>query len=330
VKDVTTKIKHLLPNIPGLLVKIKRQLIQNNLPEKQKGLFCLEPNPCPFKNYCWSDMPNENSVFEIEGLPSWTKFNLFWKGITSFVEIPPKKLDKRQMIQVKYGLRDVPFQKTEKLLNWLNQIEGKNVWFLNMNMAYPVLPLIEGSKPFTAIPFQFSLHYLFLEGTNYTHYPFIGAKPTSDEFILSFTKNLVDDLNRDKEAPIIVYNLNKVKKAFEKMAFWNKEYKDHIENIILRLVDLREVFIECWYYHPKFKGSYDLQLISSIIVPEIPFERLSIRSNTHAGNIFLKCLNNSSPFGQQERTNLQEYCRLNSYALMEITKFLRKTSGTKY
>ena len=44
------------------------------------------------------------------------------------------------------------------------------------------------------------------------------------------------------------------------------EFSDDIEEIILRIVDLK-VFIENNYYHPDFQGSYSLKKVLPALLP---------------------------------------------------------------
>jgi|GEM_PF-5786301 hypothetical protein len=325
IKDVTTKINRYLHTIPSLIEKINLYLRQRELPEKQKGPFCLEPNPCPFKKLCWEDMPGKNSVFEIDGLLARKKFNLFWKEISSFEEIPKNALNKRQKIQVKYGIRNVPYQKTDELNSWLNNINKQGrVWFLSIELAYPVLPMHENAKPFTSVPFQFSLKYQKSGSVNYTPYDFLNIVPSEPDSTLVFLLNLIEKLSLDVEAPIIIYGSKRIKKCLTNLATWYPGYSRVINNILSRLIDLQEVFEECWYYHPKFKGSTELSRIAPIMIPEIPYGHQFIKSRTHAGNEFIRYLNKPSGISKETQRHLSEYSNLNSHSLMEIVKFIRQ------
>jgi len=327
VKDVKTKLNQFLPNIPGIIQRIKNYTAQNSLPDKQKGTFCLEPFPCPFKKFCWSDMPNEaNTAFEIEGMPAITKFNLFWDETFTFEEIPRKRLDKRQWIQVKQGIRDLPYKKTDKLTEWINQLQiNQGIWFLDIGCSYPVLPLNENSSPFALTPFQFSLKYEFPGGTNVTPYDYIAAESEMKDLTRNFISNLTSKLSGNTLAPIVVYDARRIKKCLSNISEWHTEYTTAITELEKRIVDLKEVFTECWYYHPKFKGSRKLEIIAPIIISEISYKNLDIKNRADLSNIFLKSLSSSSKLSAKEKNDLVEFCNTNSNALMCIVKFLRNS-----
>lgn len=326
VKDVTNKINQFLPNIPPLLKRIKNVLLQNSLMEKQKGIYCLEPNPCFFKTNCWQDMPSENeTVFEIEKMPSVTKFQLFWDELFSFQEIPRKRLDKRQWIQVKHGMRNVPLIQEDKIKEWLmnsNSISG--TWFLDIGTCYPVEPLCINGRPFSSTPFQFSLIFQFNGGTNYTEYDFIGLNLDSSELVYHFIKNLNTIISKVPEAKIIVYNLNKVVTIMNNLVIMEPELKGDIMSIKNRMVDLMQVFYECWYYLPVFKGSFKLSKIAPLMIRDQFFIEPQIRDGKIAGNIFLNSLYNKDSLSEKEVINLKEYSRYNSMSMIEITKILRQ------
>ena len=324
VEDVTTKINRYLPTIPSLIVKIRKYLQNWELPEKRKDVYCLEPSPCPFKKHCWSDMPAEHSVFGIEGLLSKTKFNLYWKDIYKLEEIPARYLNKHQSIQVKSELRGVPKHKPEKISNWLNEIDKEdNACFLSLDAAHPVMPLCDEAKPFESVPFIFSAIYQGQGDINYTPYQFISTNPSAPDSTLVLLSNLIQTLNIDPKATIVVYGLDKTKKCLNNLAKWFPAYKNSIDSLISRLVCMQEIFKECWYYHPQFKGSVELCKIAPIIIPDISYDCMSIKGKAHAANEFIMALNKKSTIKSETQKNLAEFCRLNAFAMMRIVRFLR-------
>lgn len=326
IRDVTLKIQQFLPNIPPLLARIKNILGQGSLIDKQKGIFCLEPNPCPFRNNCWKDMPCEKeTAFEIEDMQPNTKFHLFWDETFTFESIPRKRLDKRQWIQVKHGMRNVPLIKKDKINEWTTYLNAPaGIWYLDIMACHPVEPFCDMARAYASTPFQFNVKYQFPDSTNFTDSNFVGIDTRPSEMPLLFFKNLTSLLNLNRNAKIVVFNLRKIENILNNLAKWHPELYSQIKDIKSRLVDLMEVFYECWYYLPCFKGAYHLRKIAPFMIKGLDFTNSPIHDNSTAKNIFLKSVYKQAILSDKDKMHLKEYSGQNSLAMMEIVNFLRQ------
>jgi hypothetical protein len=58
ILDLTEQIKEIMPFIMEEIPKALIWLEYRQEPNKRVGKHCEKPYPCPFKDYCWKDVPN--------------------------------------------------------------------------------------------------------------------------------------------------------------------------------------------------------------------------------------------------------------------------------
>ncbi len=93
--------------------------------------------------------------------------------------------------------------------------------------------------------FQYSLHVETSDG-NLTHYNFFESKDCRRHFI----EQLIKDL--PKTGTILVYNMEGAEKLrLKQLASQFEEYREELESICLRMVDLSKPFEAGLYYNSK-------------------------------------------------------------------------------
>ena len=102
-------------------------------------------------------------------------------------------------------------------------------------------------------------------------------------------------------------------------------YSKAIKDIVIRLKDLMIPFQKKWYYTPEMKGSYSIKFVLPALVPELSYDELEIKEGGTASNTFLSLVNGSFE-GDTEKTRSQliEYCKLDTYAMVKILERLYK------
>ena len=84
-------------------------------------------------------------------------------------------------------------------------------------------------------------------------------------------------------------------------------------------------FQKKWYYTPSMKGSYSIKKVLPALVPNLSYKDLTIQeggtaSNTY-GAMFLGTFQGDI---EQTRTDLLEYCKLDTFAMVEILNKLKE------
>ena len=91
-------------------------------------------------------------------------------------------------------------------------------------------------------------------------------------------------------------------------------------------MDLAEIFKHKYYYHPKMNGSYSIKKILGILVPEMEkaYKNLDgISKGSDAMQAFPSLRqNNDQKEVAKIRSQLKEYCKLDTQAMVDIYKKL--------
>jgi len=78
-------------------------------------------------------------------------------------------------------------------------------------------------------------------------------------------------------------------------------------------------FQQKWYYTPEMRGSYSIKYVLPALVPELSYNELDIKDGGNASNTFLSMVNGSFEGNvEQTRSQLLEYCKLDTYAMVKI------------
>lgn len=72
IKSMREEVDALLQKVPTNVEELKRVIKQEAEPKIDIGPHCLKPTTCPFKGYCWKDVPKPG-IFEIPNLLEYCK-----------------------------------------------------------------------------------------------------------------------------------------------------------------------------------------------------------------------------------------------------------------
>ncbi|RLD26628.1 MAG: DUF2779 domain-containing protein, partial [Bacteroidetes bacterium] len=101
-------------------------------------------------------------------------------------------------------------------------------------------------------------------------------------------------------------------------------FTSEINNIINRLKDLMIPFQKKWYYTPEMKGSYSIKAVLPALVPELSYQELEIKEGGTASTIFTQMVTGEFEGDlEKSRHDLLEYCKLDTFAMVEIHRILK-------
>ena len=181
------------------------------------------------------------------------------------------------------------------------------------------MPLFDRTRPYQQIPFQYSLH--LQDGDEIKHFEFLAETDGTDPRI-SFIKQFILDCG--SEGDILVYNISFEQNIIEELIQAFPDYLVPLEGIIKRLKDLMTPFQKGWYYTPQLKGSHSIKQVLPALVPELSYKKLSINEGGIASSTFAAMANGSFDGDfKQTRKDLLQYCKMDTYAMVEILRVLR-------
>ena len=303
---------------------MKHLLSESSHPDIRMGDHCTNPYKCPFYDHCFSKMPElDHPVTEFYRIYKTQVQELMDQGIVEIRDVPEDfELSEINRVVRKSIVRDGPQLRNQDELMY--RIHGLTtpVHHLDFETFNPAVPQFEGTSPYQAIPFMFSVHTESRRGSLY-HTDYLHEEPTDPRRCVA--EHLIDSVG--ERGSICVYT------SFEKTQIGNlaKEFPDlepDLTRILYRLVDLHP-FVRDHYYHPDFRGSFSLKNVYPVL-GESDYSDLAIDEGGLASIVYMHALRTDDT-GERQLffQNLQEYCKRDTLATHEILESLRELVGLR-
>lgn len=318
ITSVLDDVLNRLPGIPSEVERLKNVLLKKETPNIEPGVHCTNPYDCDFSNHCWKK--NNNPIFEISRLTTVKKFELLNKGITSFEDIPDSyPLNEKQWQQVNADINNTSIIDKPKIKSFVNKLEYP-LYFLDFETFATAIPILDQSRPYQQLVFQYSLH-IQKEDKTLIHKEFLaetnGKDPRRD-----FTEQMIKDCGSD--GSILVYNISFERSKIQDLITIFPEYTDELTDIIDRMIDLMVPFQQKSYYTPSMRGSYSIKKVLPALVPSLSYKDLEIQEGGSASNIFAGMfIGDYAGDIEKTRKDLLEYCKLDTFAMVEILEVLK-------
>jgi predicted RecB family nuclease len=328
LSDITTEVKEkqawVAEQIPSL-----KSLQANQEPDIPIGKHCDAPFECDYKPHCWKHIPSKDSVFELKNARG-KDWELYEQGILHLADVPPDfKLSVTQQMQVEGVKFGSSFIRKEPINEFLETISYP-VYYFDFETINSAIPILDGTKPFQQVPFQYSLHRVSAPGESAEHTPFL-ANP------LDFTEkgeadplqSLINRLKTDfqHEGTILAYNAVFEKTVLKALATAYPEDAEFIHLLTERFVDLMDVFKQGWYVTTAMQGSYSIKYVLPALFPELSYDNLAIGNGADASNTFLSMIVGSFTGNETlTRKQLLQYCEQDTYAMVLLHKELLRVS----
>jgi len=325
IVDVTSEVEDLQSNIPTLLNEFETYLnSKENEPDIDIGKHCNTPYVCDAKEYCWKvqrQIP-DYSIFNIFNLGSKKQIELYSRGIVNISDIPPD-----------FELTALQSQAVENYKSQTTCIDKEKIGEFVGNLTYPLyhldfetyqqaIPEYKGIKPFEQIPFQYSLHIEYADGT-LEHKEYLSQDSVDSRYELAH--RLCEDIPKD--VMVLAYNMSFEKGVIQRLASLFPKLEEHLLAINENTKDLMIPFQKKWYVTPTMQGSYSIKYVLPALVPE--FEKAykeldSVQNGSQAMNTFANMCTMEEEKKQKMRKALLEYCKLDTLAMVKILKKLKE------
>lgn len=288
--------------------------LENCPPIKCKS--CKMMKMCPYYYDCFkeeADIEN-NSILTL--VSSAHKKEMYDKGLKRLKDADISMIEgnKVQYAQILADKNGGLFYDTCSLQYWLKQIKSP-VSYIDFEWDRYLIPAYENMKPLDVIPFEYAL-YIERENGVLENKSFISTGDCRRDFIESLINNLPE------EGSILAYNATgaeciRLKELIREFP----EYKEKLEAIIERFVDLAIPFVEGIVYDTRMAGNFSLKKLVDMLSDK-SYKDLDINEGMKAVYSWRdldKELNE-----EQDKTieDLKEYCSLDAYGLVIVYKWL--------
>ena len=286
---------------------------------------CNNPYRCSFWSYCSRHVPSP-SVFDLYRLSFSKKIDLYKKGKIKFEDLILDETitNEKQLRQMSFYLKDQGTHINKSGIDEFLDTLSYPLYFLDFETVQPVIPEYIGTKPYSQIPFQYSLHYIEKEGGELKHKEFLAESGTDPRRALA--ERLCEDIPMN--VCVTAYN-----KAFEctrikELAGFFPDLAEHLLNIERNIKDLLVPFQSGYYYNKTMGGSFSIKSVLPAIFPDdsaLNYHNLEqIHNGGEAMSIFPKIKDMQKKEQETTRHNLLKYCELDTYAMVKIWEELRR------
>jgi hypothetical protein len=322
IEDFTEKVKEIEE-----IVKTEMKIAYDFLSQETEpfgNCKCItrgRSSHCTTFAYSNPEVP-EYSVHDISriGMSKKKLAELIDSKILLIEDVPEDfELSEKQRNQVEAVQLDKVYINKEEIREFMKNINFP-ISFLDYETYAAGVPRFAGFSPFNQITFQFSLHISRDAESEPEHKEFIYTENSNPDeaFILAMQEYLPDN------GTVIVWNKSFEMNRNRELAKRNPEYKEFLENVNSRVIDLMDVFSEQHYVHPKFKGKTSIKYILPVLAPELSYKVLDIQEGATASDTWNKIVRDEFDADEKkEKTeSLKTYCKLDTYAMYAIWKHL--------
>lgn len=318
-EDVSERVAEACKDVEMYVKGMLSAQQEKNEPETTLHANCQD---CPFWGYCGKNVP-EYSVFD---LLSAQAADLFYNQTHSTkVEDVPIDLctTDKQLIDRDCYVNQAEHVEPEHIKEWLDTLEYP-LYYLDYETVQCPIPMFDSSKPYSQIPFQFSLHVQEQRGGELKHYEFLHQERSDPRRALA--ESLVKYCG--KQGSVVVYN-----QAFEmtrnkELAVLFPDLADDLLAINERVVDQLIPFRQRALYSYKQKSSASIKYVLPSFC-DLSYKGMAIANGGEAMSQYKAFLE-----GKQTETEsrqmfeaLLKYCGQDTYAMVLLMDVLYKYAG---
>ena len=301
------------------LRRLKEMLAGQAPPRVEPGQHCSNPYRCEFWEHCTKGKP-EFWVMNLSGISQKKLNELAALDVEDIHDIP----DDFPLTALQARIRECVAEGKEyvapELADELRDVEFP-IHFLDFETIGSAIPRYEGTRPYQTIPFQWSDHVLYEDGT-LEHPEFLHDEDTDPRE--AFCRTLLETLG--DTGTIVIYTTYEVG-VMTSLADDLPQYAGRLLAALDRIKDLHAT-VKTYFYHPDFQGSFSLKKVLPALVPSMAYEGLAIQEGTQASLEYLRMLDPSTRPEERKkiRADLLIYCGHDTLAMVRIREELMNSS----
>ena len=311
--DLTDEVRTLEPTVIDLLVNA-RDAIAGQIPDIPVGTQCTSPYECQFINHCWpsdTDYPISGLGGSKAKLGNWVAL-----GHRDIRDVDAGDITASTQLRIHH----VTCQGEPEILPGAQAAFDALAYpryYLDFETISPAVPFWAGTRPYQAVPVQWSVH-IEAQGGALTHREFLDL--SGEAPMRALAEALIEALG--DSGSVLMYT-NYEEQVINNLIDLFPDLAEPLGRISARLYDLHPV-VKDNYYHPKMLGSWSIKAVMPTIKPEMDYANLEgIKEGTAASEGFIEAIDPGTT--PERKTELEEqllrYCRFDTEAMVEIVRF---------
>ncbi|MFZ1625690.1 MAG: DUF2779 domain-containing protein [Gammaproteobacteria bacterium] len=311
-KDLGAAIGTQRQKVPEWLAAAKRT-VQGDCPDAAIGRRCRTPYACPFIAHCWPD-----TDYPLNTLPGVGRRldELIAEGYKDVRDLPASKLSGKEAQRVWRAARSGQPEVHDSARKELAAL-GWPRYYLDFETIGGAIPRWAGTRPYQAVPFQWSLHVESAPG-QLGHAEFLDL---SGEFpARALATALLAAIGA--EGPVLTWT-GYEKQCLGALAAFCPELAEGLSAVVGRLVDLHPV-VKAAYYHPAMKGSWSIKALLPAIAPDMDYAQLEgVHDGGGAQLAWVEAVAPQTTAARRSelREQLLRYCGHDTLAMVRVLKF---------
>jgi hypothetical protein len=321
-QDITEDVFERLDIVPETLDHVRNQALT---PPFKPISACKE---CPFHSTCYSALP-EDSMVKLYNYRKKTK--MYEEGVRTldeYIHYDPNLNDiQKRQIDFYYEKDPKPYLNPQALFVFMKQFTYP-VYYLDFETLDYVIPIFDHSAPNEKLPFQASIHREEAQGSPLKHTEFL--MDTDQDPRIPMIEYLLETLK--DEGSIIVYHQTFEKGVIKILAERFPQYEDPLLKLLDRIIDLKEPFTKGMVYHKEMGNSFSIKSVYPAMVPDqkMAYKNLdTVHNGSEAMQVLEALPRLKGDDYQLARTQLLEYCKLDTLSMVEITHRLFELLDTQ-
>lgn len=318
-ENITNEVESIYAQIPMLIEELTNIYKKDEAPILEAKEYLLKKYPCNFDSECWSFLPKYN-VSKLYKIKKNKAAELIKNDVVDIVSVPDEKLSSNQLVQKKAIINNKPHINKDGIRLFTSKLQYPIHYFDFETFMEPI-PRFDGSKSYSQIPFQYSLHIQY-EDRKLEHFEFLHTDSTDPrkKILSSMIEKLGD------KGSIVVFNQAFEKTRLKELAALYPEHSSSISNILERIVDLLEPFSKFHYYSPLQNGSCSIKKVLPAVTGK-SYEGMDIANGGDASTLYFKATFGND-FDEDDKvkiySDLLKYCKLDTEGMVWIINELKR------
>ena len=344
------------------ITKIYQKYIEADREKLEKSIFELDNSPCrvskscelkkrtecKFKPICFSKVPSKNSSYNYKRFISfkangikYDKYDLINEGYYSLGDVPKEWItNNNHLIQRECYDENKVYINKEKIKAGLNSLSYP-IYHLDFETFPCPIPRFRGEKPYTQSCFEFSLHIEKEPGKcdkDKDNYVFLATSNTEDQRE-EMVKMLVEKIDVSNGGCMLAQNVSFEKGRIKELSIIFPEYKKQLTQIynsgrdLLEIIDNNKELYKSLgfdeynsstvnYYNNEQSGSYSIKKTLPLFT-NLTYHDLEVQNGVEALLEYSMFDKMTPEELNKSRNALTEYCKQDTWAMVEILRGLR-------
>lgn len=270
---------------------------------------CTRGSKCPYYDECFFDDVEDTSILHL--VQSAHKFNMKDEGIHHMADVDIARIEgtRHQYAQIMAARNGGLYVDKGALHCWIQDHITYPISYLDFEWETYAFPPYEGMKPYDVLAFQYSLHIEHEDGKELDHVGFIGEGDCRKAFIEHLLAHVPE------KGSILVYNMEGAEKLrLVQLAQQFPQYKEALEQVWTRMVDLSLPFSTGNVYDLRMKGAYSLKTLVPLF-SDYNYQDMEISYGMDAVDKWRQYEQSEDSETKAEiYQQLNEYCSMDTYA----------------